>query len=127
MKSTNPTYFSDLNHKPHSDEHREAHIKSFSQRTREQAGQLVAAFLVGILFLLLVDRSQSSVQSPAITPKSEKLMTANEVAVILNISKAKAYQLISWGEILSVQFGRTTSVRLQDLGKFLKDHIVHAK
>ena len=63
MKSTNPTYFSDLNHEPQSDEHREAYIKSFSQQTGEQAGKLVADFLAGILFLLLVDRSRSSIQT----------------------------------------------------------------
>ena len=56
--------------------------------------------------------------SPSVTPKSEKLMTAYEIAVILNISKAKAYQLISRGEIPAVQFGRTTRVKEQELEKF---------
>ena len=89
MNKTNPTYFSDLNPEPQSDKHREAHTKSFSQRTGEQAGQLVADFLAGILSLLLVDRSRSFGQSHSVTPKPEKLLNAYEIAVILNISKAK--------------------------------------
>jgi len=58
--------------------------------------------------------------------KSEKLLTAYEIAAILNISKAKATQFISTGEIPSVQFDRTTKVREQDLEKILKDPVVHA-
>jgi|GEM_PF-3560115 hypothetical protein len=94
MKSTNPTNLSDIHHELQSVSLGETYIKSFSQRTGEQAGQLVADLLAGILFLVLVNKSPKSVQQLAVTPKSEKLLTAYEIAVILNISKAKAYQLI---------------------------------
>ena len=137
MKNTQPAHISDRNPEQQSNVHREAYIKSFSQRTGEQAGKLIGDFLDGILFLFLVNRSPGSVRSPAVSPsselapavpsKSEKLLTAYEIAIVLNISKAKAYQLISRGEIPSIQFGRTTRVRAQDLEQFLKDHIVHAE
>lgn len=65
MKSTNPTNSSDLHHELQSGALGETYIKSFSQRTREQAGKLIADFLDGILFLFLVNRSPSSVRSPA--------------------------------------------------------------
>ena len=136
MKNTQPAHFSDINPEYQSNVHREAYIKSFSQRTGEQTGKLIGDFLDGILFLFLGNRSPGSVRSPAghpsselapvVPPKSEKLLTAYEIAIVLTISKAKAYQLISRGEIPSIQFGRTTRVRAQDLEKFLKDHIIHA-
>ena len=92
MKSTNPTNLSDLHHELQSGALGETNIKSFSQRTGEQAGHLITDFLAGILFLFLVDRLPRSAQPPAGTPNSDRLMTAHEIADILNISKAKAYQ-----------------------------------
>jgi excisionase family DNA binding protein len=134
MKPPQSTNFTDLNLEHHSDVQQAAYIKSFSQRTGEQARQLVTDFLAGILHLVLEDRSRSSVRfltdlpsselSLAVPPKSEILLTAYEIAVILNISKAKAYKLISGGEISSIRFGRTTRVRAQDLEKFVNDHLI---
>ena len=133
MNTLNPLHFLSAN-----PEHQEAYIRSFPQRTGEQAGQFLTEFLTGILVLLLADRSpgtgrstvvtqgSSTKRAPVITQGLEKLMTAYEVAERLNISKAKAYQLMSTGKIPSIQFDRTTRVRKQDLEKFLNDHIVHA-
>ena len=136
MKNPQSTNFTDLNLKDHSGAQREAYIKSFSQRTGEQAGHLIANFLDGILSLFLAEGSRSAVRSPVVPPsfvlsptvppKSEKPLTAYEIAIFLNISKSKAYQLISRGEISSVKFGRTTRVRKEDLELFLKHHIVSA-
>lgn len=133
MKNTQPAHFSDINPEYQSNVHREAYIKSFSQRTGEQAGKLIGDFLDGILFLFLVNRSPGSVRSPAVSPsselapavpsKSEKLLTAYEIAIVLNISKAKAYQLIQRCEIPAVQFDRTTRVRRQDLDEFIRRHV----
>jgi excisionase family DNA binding protein len=133
MKSTNPTNSSDLHYELQSGALGETYIKSFSQRTGEQAGKLIADFLDGILFLFLVNRSPGSVRSPAVPPrsklspavppKSENLMTAYEIAIFLNISKAKAYQLLQRGEIPAVQFGRSTRVRRQDLDEFIRGHV----
>jgi excisionase family DNA binding protein len=135
MKNPQSINFTDLNLKDQSGTQREAYIKSFSQRTGEQAGQLIANFLDGILSIFLADRSRSSSRSPIIPPsfvlsstvppKSEILLTAYEIAIFLNISKAKTYQLISGEEIPSVKFGRTTRVRKEDLELFVKHHIVH--
>ena len=133
MKSINPTNLSDLHHELQRGALGETDIKSFSQRTGEQAGHLITDFLAGILFLFLVDRLPRSVRSlavppsselsPAVPPKSEKLLTAPEIAIVLNISKAKAYQLIQRGEIPAVQFDRTTRVRRQDLDEFIRRHV----
>ena len=58
MKNPQSINFTDLNLKDHSGAQREAYIKSFSQRTGEQAGQLVTDFLAGNLcYCSLVDRS----------------------------------------------------------------------
>src|SRR5450759_4849613 len=132
MKNPQSINFTDLNLKDQSGAQGEAFIKSFSQRTGEQAGKLVADFLDGILFLFLSDRSHSSarsplvppgsVMSPAIPTRSEILLTAYEIAALLNISKAKAYQLIQRGKIPAVQFDRTTRVRRQDLAAFTRGH-----
>jgi excisionase family DNA binding protein len=50
-------------------------------------------------------------------------LTAYEIAIVLNISKAKAYQLIQRGEIPDVQFDRTKRVRRQDLDEFIRGHV----
>ena len=133
MKTPQSTNFTDLNLEHHNDVQQAAYIKSFSQRTGEQAGKLVADFIDGILFLFFVDRSLGSVRSlavphsselsPAVPQKSEILLTAYEIAIFLNISKAKAYQLIQRGEIPAVQFDRTRRVRRQDLDEFIKGHL----
>jgi excisionase family DNA binding protein len=133
MKYPQSTNFTDLSQEHHSDVHREAYIKSFSQRTGEQAGQLIGNFLDGILFLFLAERSPRSVRSPVVTPgselspafsaKADKLLTAYEIAFVLSISKAKAYRLIQEGKIPAVQFDRTTRVRRQDLDEFIKGHL----
>ena len=133
MKPSNPIHFPDLDH-----EHRQAFIRSFSQRTGEQAGQFLTEFLAGILVLLMAERppgtgratvvTQGSKpgRTPVVNQGSEKLLTANDVAEHLNISKAKAYRMMSTGQLPAIQFDRTTRVRKQDLEKFLDDHIFHA-
>jgi excisionase family DNA binding protein len=131
MNRTNPILFYNA-----SQEHGETNIKSFAQKIGEETGQIVSDFLTGILLLVLVDRPPDSKQSPevkqrpnserseAIKQASEKLLTGSEVAERLNISKAKAYKLMSAGRISSVRFDKTVRVRKQDLEKFVDDHIV---
>jgi len=133
MKNPQSINFTDLNLKDHSGAQRQAYIKSFSQRTGEQAGQLIANFLDGILSLFLAVGSRNavrspvvppgSVMSPAVPPRSEILLTAYEIAALLNISKAKAYQLIQRGELRAVHFDRTTRVRRHDLEEFIREHV----
>jgi excisionase family DNA binding protein len=48
------------------------------------------------------------------------LLTATEIADILRISKSLAYRLITNGEIPSIQFGRVSRVRQEDLEAFIQ-------
>lgn len=57
---------------------------------------------------------------------STNLITAIDVASILQISKAHAYQLISQGLIPSVRFGKkTVRVKSEDLQRFIDDNTVN--
>lgn len=51
---------------------------------------------------------------------SKSLLTASEVAQILNISKSHVYNLIRRGDIPSIQFGRARRIRQTDLEDFTK-------
>jgi len=57
-----------------------------------------------------------------ILPHRDLILTADEVAGLLRISKAKAYRMMQVGELRSVRFGRTTGVRRQDLNKFIQEY-----
>ncbi len=50
----------------------------------------------------------------------KRLLKAREVAEILNISRAYAYQLISRGELRSVTIGTARRVRPVDLESFIR-------
>ena len=54
----------------------------------------------------------------------DKLLTAHEVAEILNIGRSTMYQLIQRREIPSVQMGRTVRIRPKDLENFIDGRIV---
>jgi excisionase family DNA binding protein len=49
----------------------------------------------------------------------ERLLTAKNLAEILNISKAFAYKLMQTGEIRSVSIGSSRRVRRADLDDFI--------
>jgi excisionase family DNA binding protein len=49
----------------------------------------------------------------------EKLLTANEVARILNISRSKAYSLMRERAIPTITIGKSVRVTCEDLEKFL--------
>ena len=53
----------------------------------------------------------------------QKLLKANDVAEVLNISSAYVYKLISTGELPSVHIGRSVRVRPQDLDVFIVGNI----
>jgi excisionase family DNA binding protein len=50
---------------------------------------------------------------------SDRLLTARDLAEILNISKAFAYKLMQTGEIRSVSIGSSRRVRRADLDDFI--------
>jgi hypothetical protein len=93
MKNKQSINFPDLNLRDYGSAQQEAYIKSFSQRTGEQAGHLLANFLEGILSLFVADRSYTGARpsvgspgselSPAVPPRSEILLTAYEIAALL--------------------------------------------
>jgi excisionase family DNA binding protein len=97
----------------------------------------VTDFLSGILFLLLQRSSAPEITGVPITKTSgsvpqrkelpEKLLTAQEVALYLDISKAKAYQLMQTGELRPVKFDRTTRVTLKELNRFVEERMSRAK
>jgi excisionase family DNA binding protein len=49
----------------------------------------------------------------------ERLLTANEVAKILNISQSKVYSLMSERKIPTITIGKNVRVSIEDLEKFL--------
>jgi excisionase family DNA binding protein len=51
------------------------------------------------------------------------LLRGEDVARILNISRALAYQLIQRGEIPSIRLGRAVRVRPKDLENFISEKI----
>ena len=53
----------------------------------------------------------------------EKLLKASEVAGLLNISRAFAYQLMNKGELRTVAIGAIRRVRPEDLERFIEKNI----
>ena len=50
----------------------------------------------------------------------QRLLTGDEVARILQISKPYAYQLMQRGEVAVVRIGRCVRVRPEDLQRFIE-------
>jgi excisionase family DNA binding protein len=66
----------------------------------------------------------SSKSKPVAVPTQiDRLLTAGDVASRLNISKAKAYQLLQRGEIPCIRMDRTTRVRLADLEAYILQNV----
>jgi excisionase family DNA binding protein len=57
----------------------------------------------------------------------EKFMKANEVAEILNLSKAMVYRMIQRGELSSLHIGTAVRIRPSDLDAFIADNIKTSK
>ena len=51
------------------------------------------------------------------------LLRATEVARILNISRAMAYQLMQRGEIRTVRIGAARRVRREDLQRYIQENL----
>lgn len=54
---------------------------------------------------------------------TQRLLRAVEVAEILNVSRAYAYQLMQRGEIRTVTFGSARRVRPEDLQMFIAESL----
>ena len=57
------------------------------------------------------------------SPDFERLLRAKEVAEILSVSRAFAYQLMRQGVIPTVKILGTRLVRLEDLRGFIQEHV----
>ncbi len=55
---------------------------------------------------------------------SPQLLTANDVAKRLNISRTKAFDLMNKGTIPAIHIGRNVRVEEQDLEKYISDNKV---
>jgi excisionase family DNA binding protein len=53
-----------------------------------------------------------------------QILTANEVAEVLKISRAYAYQLMQTQQIPTLRIGRAVRVRWEDLQEFIQDNCV---
>lgn len=54
-----------------------------------------------------------------------KLLRGEDVAEILNVSRAFAYRLMAQGDIPTVRLGRSVRVRPDDLDHFLEQSVHH--
>lgn len=59
----------------------------------------------------------------SLSNSGEPLLKAQDVAELLNISKAFAYLLIQRGELRSVAIGAARRVRPQDLERFIEGNL----
>jgi len=111
-------------------ESEEIAIRSFAKNVGTQWGDFGSTALSEFLILVVALRKpiqvvQTSSQSKpvAVPTQVDRLLTAGDVASRLNISKAKAYQLLQRGEIPCARMGRSTRVRPVDLEAYVKQNI----
>lgn len=92
--------------------------------------EVAKQFIVAIELLLeSIEQKDLSIEEPyneniEENPHESCLLTAPEVARILNISKGGAYRLIQQGEIPSVRINCNVRVRLDDLNSFIANNMV---
>jgi excisionase family DNA binding protein len=91
-------------------------IRERSNRAGKQLGEAAANILYEIILAIISIRGQEKAE------KQNAILTADEVAKILRISKSKVYRMMQVGELSSVKFGRTSRVRLEDLQNFIRNH-----
>ncbi|MCK4782874.1 MAG: helix-turn-helix domain-containing protein [Desulfobacteraceae bacterium] len=53
----------------------------------------------------------------------KRLLTARDIAYLMQISKSKAYDLMRSGEIPAVRIGRSIRVREEDIDQYIEDHL----
>jgi excisionase family DNA binding protein len=108
----------------------ETAIRSFAKNVGAQWGDFVSTALTEFLTLVVALRKpvqvmqMSSKSKPVVIPtQMDRLLTAGDVARRLNISKAKAYQLLQRGEIPCIRVDRSTRVRPADLEAYIKQNV----
>lgn len=56
-----------------------------------------------------------------------KLLTGEEVAEILNVSRSFAYRLMRRGDIPTIRMGRAVRVRIEDLELFITNMVMNSE
>ena len=59
-------------------------------------------------------------------PTEHELLTVNEVADLLRVSKMTVYRLIKSNELGSVRVGKSYRIRREDIDRFLGDRYTEA-
>jgi excisionase family DNA binding protein len=91
--------------------------------------EVAKQFIVAIELLLEWIEQGSSLGEKSVTSDSEDesldtcLLTAPDVARILNISKGAAYKLIQLKQIPSIRINRNVRVRPEDLDEFISQNL----
>jgi excisionase family DNA binding protein len=111
----------------------ETALQAIAQKMGAQISHVVYAGWVDFLTLLreeikqtgMEDAARSAPEGHAPKPINYKpFLTAGDIANLLGISKAKAYQLIQQKEIRSLSIDKTVRVRWEDLEAFIQEHLV---
>jgi excisionase family DNA binding protein len=90
-------------------------IRERSDRAGKQLGEAAANLLYELILAIISTKGQTKAE------KQNAILTADEVAKVLRISKSKVYRMMQLGEIPSLKFGRTSRVRLEDLQDFIRN------
>lgn len=91
--------------------------------------EVAKQFIVAIELLLeWIEQGKRSIENPTNIdvgedPLKTRLLTAPDVARILNISKGAAYRLIQLHQIPSVRINRSVRVRPEDLEDFISQDL----
>lgn len=65
--------------------------------------------------------------SPALTQAVSKLLTVNETAATLGISRRQVYRLFADGQLAWVSIGSHRRVAAADIDRFINAHTGHAE
>jgi len=99
-------------------------LQAVAQKIGAQISHVICAAFVELLLMMKEEIKQAEVSPLKSAPPVKSLLTAPEVARVLNISKAQAYQLIRRKELRSFSVGKLVRVRREDLDAFIQEHLV---
>lgn len=102
----------------------EAALQAIAQKMGAQISHMVCAAFVELLLMMKEEINQAEASSSKSGHPANSLLTAPEVARVLNISKGQAYQLIRRKELRSFSVGKLVRVRREDLDAFIQEHLV---
>ena len=97
--------------------------------SRITRGEVAKQFIIAIELLLEWIEQGSDFGEKSVTSDSEdesletRLLTAPDVARILNISKGAAYKLIQLKQIPSIRINRNVRVRPEDLDDYISQNL----